>query len=288
MNNAMLEFYAAHSNFTNPGKYASLLEALPSDIPGLCTAIQGLIVHYRAEGIKFAPEREAEIDTRWMGGILAKIQARSPAPLTVPRAKEERFVGCCRDFTLLFVAVMRQKGVPARSRVGFAPYLSPSFNHDHVVAEYWNGERWVRVDPEMPSESFGFDVQDIPSGVFLSAAEVWRGYRQGRLEPDSFGVAPQLPYKGGWFIRNYVIKELAHLCKHELLLWDEWGSMSDKLEGHLGQIDQVAQLLLEGDGAFEKWLVALQDPALRIPAEVVCYSPTGNIRLVRLEPAPAI
>lgn len=282
----ILKYYATHSPFSHPGRWGLLLAELPSDIPGLCQAIQGLVVHYRASGIEFSPQRLAEIDTRYVGKMLEAIQARDARPLSQSREPAQRFVGCCRDYALFFVAVMRERGIPARSRVGFAPYLSPSFNHDHVVAEYWNGERWVRVDPEMPLEGFDFDVQDMPEGVFLSAAEVWKGYREGHLDPGGFGVAPQLPYKGEWFIRNYVVKELAHLCKHELLLWDEWGSMSDRLEGDSSPIDRLADLLLEGDGAFARWLTLFQDPALRVPAEVLCYSPTGNIGSVRLESVP--
>lgn len=53
----------------------------------------------------------------------------------------DRFVGCCRDFSLLFVAALRGRGVPARTRIGFAGYFAPDFHHDHVVAELWDGHR---------------------------------------------------------------------------------------------------------------------------------------------------
>lgn len=278
----MLEFYSTHSPYTQPARWGHLLDQLPSQIPELCKAIQGLVVHYRASGINFPPERLAEIDARHIQNILHTIHNHDSTSLTIARQPTERFVGCCRDFTLLFVAALRQKGIPARSRVGFATYFNPSFNHDHVVAEYWNGNRWVMVDPEIASEQFGFNVQDMPRAVFPSAAEVWQGFRASRLEANLYGVAPQLPIKGDWFIRNYVLKELAHLCKHELLLWDEWGLMSDKLEGDLDPIDRLAALLVRGDAAFEAWLEAFQNPAVRVPSEVLCFSPSGNIHTVTL------
>lgn len=282
VNQAILEFYTAHSPFSDPGEYADLLEALPDDIPGLCQAVRGLVVHYRAEGIRFPPEREAEIDTRWAKAILAKIASRDPAPLTVARAKEERFVGCCRDFSLLFVAALRQKGVPARSRVGFATYFLPDFNPDHVVSEYWNGERWVRVDPEL-EPGFPFNPHDMPPGQFLSASEVWRWFRRGELEhPERFGVAPNLPYRGDWFIRNYVIHELAHLNKQELLLWDWWGAMSSDLTGDLKLIDQAADRIVQGDAAWEGIRELFRHPLLGVPSQVRCYSPTGLAAEVRL------
>ena len=278
----MLEFYTTHSPYTQPARWSHLLDELPSDIPSLCKAIQGLVVHYRASGINFSPERLAEIDARHIESILHTIHTHDSTSLTIARQPAECFVGCCRDFTLLFVAALRQKGIPARSRVGFATYLNPNFNHDHVVAEYWNGQRWVMVDPEFAPGTFGFDIQDMPKSVFLSVAEVWQGFRQGRLDAELYGVAPQLPWKGGWFIRNYVVKQLAHLCKHELLLWDEWGLMSDKLEGDLEAVDRLTELLLQGDTAFGEWLEAFQNPAFQVPAEVMCFSPTGNIRPERI------
>lgn len=283
----MLAYYATHSPFTHPGPWGRVLGDLPTDIPELCQSIQGLIVHYRASGIQFAPDRLAEIDTRTIQKMLGTIQTQDTRRLSQAREPQKRFVGCCRDYTLLFVAAMREHGIPARSRVGFAPYLNPNFNHDHVVGEYWNGQRWVMVDAEIPPEQFDFDVQDIPKGVFLSAAVVWQAFGQNRLDPDRFGVAPGLPYGGAWFIRNYVVKELAHLCKHELLLWDEWGLMSDQLNGDLALIDYVAGRLLQGDTAFEQWHELMQNPLLKVPPEVMCYSPTGNIQSVKLETATA-
>lgn len=282
MNPAAPEFYATHSAFSDPGQYGDLLEALPADIPSLCAAIRGLVVHYRADGIRFSPEREAEIDTRWMEGILGKIAARNPAPLVVPRAKEQRFVGCCRDFALVFVAAMRQRGVPARSRVGFATYFLPDFNPDHVVAEVWNGGRWAVVDPELGGGS-PFDPHDMPPGQFLSASEVWRRFRSGALEhPEHFGVDPNLPYKGDWFIRNYVVHELAHLNKRELLLWDWWGAMSGELTGDLDLIDHAANLIGRGDAVGERIIEMYENPALKASGRVRCYSPTGLEATVNL------
>lgn len=277
-----LEFYTAHSDFTHPAEWSHLLDALPDGIPELCQAIQGLVVHYVASGIAFTPERLKEIDTRWVKGICRTLHARDDRPLIQPREPSERLVGCCRDFALLFVAALRQKGIPARSRVGFSTYLSPSFFHDHVVGEYWNGQRWVMVDPEFAPGIFGFDIQDMPKGVFFSAAQVWQAFRQGQINPELYGVAPQLPWKGDWFIRNYVVKELSHLCKHELLLWDQWGVMTEQLGNDLEPIDQLAELLMQGDAAFEDWLKAYQKPVFQVPEQVFCQSPTGNLRPERI------
>lgn len=276
--------YVSHSPFSDPGEYAQLFDALPQDIPGICQSIRGLVVHYVASGIDFTPERKAEIDTRWVAKILETIQKQDPRPLNEARAPEARFVGCCRDFALLLVAVLRERGVPARIRIGFAAYFSPDFHHDHVVAEYWKESeaRWVMVDPEL-EEHYPFNTYDMPPSQFFSAAEVWRDYRAGKLEADTYGVAPDLPYKGDWFIRNHVLKELAALNKRELLLWDEWGEMSEELDGDLDKIDQAAHVLLSrDDDAIRTFFEALGGS--QATTRITCFSPTGTTREVELAP----
>jgi hypothetical protein len=206
----------------------------------------------------------------------------------VPREPVDRVVGCCRDYTLLFVSMLRHKGIPARSRVGFGNYFAEGFNHDHVVAEYWNGDRWVMIDAQMdPADPrFPFDVADIPAGPFLSAAEVWRGVRDGELDGDLFGADPNpdapLKLHGGWFIRTYVHYQLAHLNGDELLLWDNWGSMSDTLEGADVELtDRIADLMLasdNGDDAAAKEVNELYrtDPGLTFAGRAFVTSPAGG------------
>jgi transglutaminase superfamily protein len=189
--------------------------------------------------------------------LLATDQRRFPLSLTAPRPQRHRVVGCCRDFTLLTVAALRHQRVPARSRVGFASYFDQDFHCDHVVAEYWNGQRWVLVDAQLePTPTLPFDTCDIPHLVgtnpssttpFATAAQVWTAYRRGLLDIERFGVSPDHPLRGGWFVRNYVLHELAHRQRDELLLWDVWGAMATDLDRDLDLIDQVATLLIAAD-----------------------------------------
>ncbi|MFD7157567.1 transglutaminase domain-containing protein [Kribbella sp. NPDC059898] len=275
--------YAIQSRFSDPGVHAGLFDALPDDIPGIAAVVRNLVIHYRGGGIEFTGERLAEIDNRWVSAILDVDQKRNGTPLAAPREPVDKVVGCCRDFTLLFVSVLRHKGIPARSRVGFADYFAQGFNHDHVVAEYWNGERWVMIDAQLdPTEGRPFDVQDMPSGPFRSAAEVWLGVRAGDLDPDLFGVDPGMPIGGAWFVRNYVHYQLAHLNGDELLLWDNWGSMSDTLDGaDLEGTDRIARLMVAADNgdeaaAKEAGELYRTDPALTFTGRAFVTSPASG------------
>ncbi len=275
--------YAVQTEFSDPGVHAGLFDALPDDVPGIAAVVRNLLIHYRGGGIEFTGDRLAEIDHRWVSAMLTTDQKRNGTALAVPREPVDRLVGCCRDYTLMFVSALRHKGIPSRSRIGFAVYFATGFNHDHVVAEYWNGDRWVMIDPELdPAGDHPFNTLDMPAGPFLSAAEVWLGVRAGDLDPDLFGVDPGLPIRGGWFIRNYVHFQHAHLQGNELLLWDNWGTMSGTLDGADVELtDQVATLLVASDNGDETASKELADlyrtnPALTYTGRAFVTSPAGT------------
>jgi len=224
--------YAAQTDFSDPAPYAALLAELPADPGAISAAVRNLIVHYRAGGVALPPDRAGEIDNRWVSRMLAVDQARHPGPVTVPRPAADRVGGCCRDFTLLAVAALRQHGIPARSRIGFGGYLDPDWHCDHVVVELMTPESrrplgYRLLDAQLDPADFAIDVTDLPRSFdgFASAADVWTAYRRGEVDVDTFGVDRHLPYRGAWFVRNYVLLELAHRQGDEVLLWDGWGLM---------------------------------------------------------------
>jgi hypothetical protein len=140
--------YATQSRVTDPGRFTDRLSEIPGDLRQMRAAARQLVFHYRAGG-DYAengidPGRIAEIDTRYARDMLARIFELADRPLTGKRAPSERIVGCCRDFTVLFLAMARQHGVPARARVGFATYFVPGWFLDHVIAEVWDTgqQRW--------------------------------------------------------------------------------------------------------------------------------------------------
>ena len=110
--------------------------------------------------------------------------------------------------------------------------------------------------------------------------------RANKLDAEQYGVAPHLPYKGGWFIRNYVLQELAALNKRELLLWDWWGAMSDTLESdtlddYLEAVDHMAEVILSNDSRATRGLFENMDGP-GDTAEVTCFSPTGDTKVEKL------
>ncbi|RNI22887.1 MerR family transcriptional regulator [Flexivirga caeni] len=270
--------HSRHTAYSDPGRFGALLDAVPTDLDDVSAVARNLIVHYRASGHDLPAESVPDIHARWIERTLEIDQSRHPAPLSEPREPTTKVQGCCRDHTLLSVAILRQHGILARSRVGFVDYFVNGWHHDHVVPEVWLGERWVRFDPEVDAASAALaDPRDITAGSgFHTAAEVWRAHRAGTIDVETYGVDPSVPVaRGAWFVRDYVVREVAHRFGDELLLWDNWGCMggpgSNAQDAQL--IDEVAGLLVRadtGDLAAERQLLDLYRADERLhPGDVV-------------------
>jgi len=243
--------YRSHTPYSDPGAFRDRLSMLPGgDVASAAAVARNLIYHYRSDGIEVPADRRGDIDCRWSARILELDAARHPDAVDVPREKSERVAGCCRDFTQLTVSALREQGVPARGRVGFAGYFGAQYHYDHVVVEWWDGERWVRCDAQLEPTWFSFDTGDLPrDGVdgFASAAEVWAAIRRGDADARTFGVFPESPFSGRAFVFDYVIRDVAHLNGDELLLWDLWGGMragDDVTEEAAAWMDDLAGLVL--------------------------------------------
>lgn len=230
--------WATHSPYSDPAAHTDLLRAIAPEPATIRAAAMETVVHYCAD-----PNRELtadqwhDIDHRWLSALLDTAVERSPGPLHARRAPEQQVAGCCRDHSLFAIGVLRSHGVPARSRVGFARYFEADRALDHVVVEYWNGERWIRWDPELaPETDREFDPFDMPRRFthdpasdidqpFPSAAQVWLAIRAGVTDPRRFTLTGAPGISGHDTARRYVLLEVAHRHRDEMLLWDLWGPM---------------------------------------------------------------
>jgi hypothetical protein len=279
-----LDFYARPSFMTDPGAHADQFSKLPDDISALCKVIQGLLIHqYWAEayGYSIPKERVAEYQIRDVAGKLNRIMELDDRPLSEPRPPDRRLVGNCRDYAVLLTAMLRYKGVPARTRCGFGCYFSPGWHEDHLICEVWNADaqEWVYVDAELDDVhqrmlQFSFDPSQVPRDQFLPGGKAWQMCRRGEADPNSFGYGDTV---GGLpNIRGNLIRDIAFLNSVEILGWDFWGLIAgddaDLGEDDLALLDQAATLSLAGnDGFHELRSLYFRDMRLRVPQVVRRY-----------------
>jgi hypothetical protein len=260
---------------TDPGKYAYLFDDLPSDVPGLFRAGHGTMIHEfwaGAYGVELpdTPPRET-VNLRRVEDLLAAIVRRDDRPLTVPREPAGRIATNCRGFTVLAVAMLRTKGIPARSRCGFGAYFTPGFHEDHWVAEFWDGSRWRLADAQFDDLQkrrlkITFDVTDVPRDRFIVAGDAWQRVRTGGADPSTFGLSG-IGEAGDWWIAGNLLRDAAALVDLETLPWDTWGAMpspDDAVDHAL--FDQLAAATAEPDMDAVRRLLA--DDRLRVPEKV--------------------
>ena len=263
--NDVLDFYRRQSRMSDPGAHAARLAALPDDLTGLSAALQGLILHEHwsgAYGQVLSDERRGEVHLRDVPAMIDQILARDTRTLGETRPLENRLIGNCRDYTLFTVAALRARGVPARSRCGFATYFDPRQKVDHWVAEYWDGGRWVMADVQIDSFQAerihpDFNLLDVPPDRFLVAGAAWRACRAGEADPNTFGI---MAMTGWWFLAGNLVRDAAALAGREMLPWDCWGAMPEPgdaiAEASLAWFDRLAELTADPDANFDT-LIAL-------------------------------
>jgi Transglutaminase-like superfamily len=284
-------FWAVQSLVTEPGPAAAAIDRLPSGLGALRAASRQLVFHHWADGDwaenGIAPERISEIDTRYAAAMFARLGELADLPLSAARQPRQRLVGCCRDFTVLFVAMARHKGIPARARVGFARYLIDGWLIDHEIAEVWDGPagRWRLVEPEIddghadPAGGASFDALDVPPGRFLTAPRAWQLARCGAAGPERFVIDPGLenPATRGWpQLRRSLVHDLAALNKTEMLLWEDWGVPDSRTApgpGELPALDELATLTGQPSPPLAGLRSAYRRPQFAVPDTVTSYSP---------------
>lgn len=281
-----LDFYARHSAHSDPGEFAHLLEGAPADWAALCALPPNVILHYFfAEDLEppLPPERLDDRRSRPLARILERIAAIDSRPLTEERPPQQRFSGNCRDFALLTCGLLRQSGVPARIRCGFATYFTPGRYEDHWVCEAWDAEeeRWRLLDAQLDLGqcerfSIAFDPRDVPREAFLTAGEAWRLLRSEPELDERFGIS-FVNLTGGWFAAGNLLRDLAALNKVEVQVWD-WWSFADDISNEMAIPAERRPLLDEIAAATSSEAPVLSElrrlfarADLKVPEQVVAY-----------------
>lgn len=293
MNDTQPEEYLADGPFADPGAFRPLLSAIARELGpdprALAARVRGLMVHvfWRwAYGLpKDEPRAEPELNIRDLRGKLELIAASQAAlgrdrSSVEPLPAERKLIGNCRDFSLLFAALLREAGIPARARCGFGMYFMPDHGEDHWVVERWDAAagRWVVSDPQLDEIMIGklalsFDAMDLPDGAFLSGGEAWLACREGLAKPERFGIFDM----SGWdFIKGDFVRDIASLAGLELLPWDLWGVMALPFEtlspADLGALDAAARrTAMRSPIARGEARSLLADPRFALPRRIATY-----------------
>jgi hypothetical protein len=153
-------------------------------------------------------------------------------------------VGQCFHSALLYCALLRNRGLPARARSGFACYFQPGSWIDHWVTERWDGSHWICEDADA-------DRHDLGPDDFRPAGRAWLACRQGEDDPASYGIG----VAWGWTeLRGSLLSDASALLKHEQFTWDGWDPAQPVADAHPAEeawLDRLAKLTLNEDLVLE-------------------------------------
>ncbi|NSW53171.1 MAG: excinuclease ABC subunit UvrA [Anaerolineae bacterium] len=263
-----LDSYRKQSPFTDPGEYADMYQDLPDTPDEILRVVQNILLHKLVadhSGISLSTEQRQEQFLRSASERLARIAQVAPAPITQPWKNNEKQIGVCRDFALMYVSMLRHKGYAARMRVGFAEYLDPGqYKIDHWITEYWDESqrRWILTDAEI-DEQF-MDMFNVHAGTadlvhdrdFYPAGSAWKLARSGKLSSSLFRFNGH--WKGFPCIRGNLLHDFQALNGMELGVFDYWDDLSRKNETKLTVedrllLDRIADATLHSEQDFEQF-----------------------------------
>ena len=277
-----LHYYSEPGLITRLDRYGPFLDWLTSDVRAINQVVQGILIHdlwIEQYGAPLDWSQSYDTKIAYMEDLLDKAVQLDSRSLSLPRAPEKRVVCCCREFATLFCAILRYKGVPARSRCGFGLYFAPGYCEDHWMCEYWDRrqERWVQVDPQIdPFQQSTLKVEfsplDMPAGNFMVAGEAWKKCRSGEIDPLRCGISCD-PKEFGleslcglWFVRGQLLRDFASLNKVETnpllvrlgkgLSWRPWRLVGAD-DGELSSddyrlLDTIAEYSMDPDRYFDE------------------------------------
>ena len=221
---------ARHTPWSDPGAHKARLRELPAGGIALADALEEFVIHHavaRFLGFGVPEAAEGDRDLRKACRLLDAALGRDGRPLSAHRDLADYLYVTCRDFALLAASVLRENGVPARLRVGFAGYFNAGKWEDHWICQHWTGERWAALDAQLGRRArtgmgLTFDVADVPDTGWRSAPSIWRGIRAGAIDPEACGLS-YAGLTGPWFVASSVLRDAAALAGIETLPWDYWG-----------------------------------------------------------------
>lgn len=280
MDRAAFDYYATPGPMTDlSGCAPAVLEGLPDAPSDLMKVVRGCVVSdlMLAEYGLRVPEGRTDPQIRPAAAMVERIRELDGSPLVNARPPLARFLGNCRHFATLSCALLRNKGIPARVRPGFAGYFAPDTWMDHWIIEYWSAsERWIRVDPQYSDKWLqklhpDATSESVAQNMYLSGGETWQRCRRGELDPNRCNM-------GGtnWGIgevRGSALFDFAALNQQEMLPWDTWGRMKAAYRGETDNaydelLDSISDLTSRDDFVAIRELYEANDD-VRVPASLL-------------------
>lgn len=275
MNSNILDFYKKTSRFTDLGFYRDFVLKLPNNVKDLCLLQRMQTIHpadLRNKNIRNSIDKVYGDMTKVLvtrldyeedyfptaQSMIAELLRRN-ASYDKNRDIRDKIHITCRGQTLLLTSILKAKGIPARARSGFAPYIyCDGVNYDHWITEYYNKleDRWILVDADECLSDLKFNPYDIPKSNFIFGAEAYLGIRNKKYKKEQLYYASDPATLGLKAAVRALFYDFHALMNNEIIFLHQPKYIMDMDfeldEVQYQELDNLALLLLEPDKNFEK------------------------------------
>lgn len=282
----IIEYYKVPGKITNIEKYKDILTKITDNPEFLCTLVQGLLLQDNIFAFYKTPfKKELQIHPVYIEELLDEIINIDSEFLTTPRIPQKRIITSCREFATLTCSLLRAKGISARCRCGFPLYINidDGYLADHWTIEYWDGTKWVRVDPQIDAMQLSANQRKemIDVGIFdgaerqysfsnphnltdqdfIIAGSAWLYVRRGAIPAERFRYIHSngLTYIRGELLRDFNALNKVEIQTHNVVTnqgysWDSWRLLSasdnELSKEDYALLDHIAELTLNVDKNF--------------------------------------
>jgi hypothetical protein len=264
----ILDFYKTQGIRTKVRK--GTFDDFPESIADICKTIQYLLIHpahLYLFGLKMPRERINDKCKSTIQESLDQVKKFKNKPLIEYREPSDRVVNTCRQYAMFMCSVLRERGIPARCRCGFATYFSNGWFEDHWICEYWNKKenKWIRVDAQIDDiqilechiDRENINFTNLPKEAFFTAGVLWKLYRQGLVGGELCGYSVEEGQNGAWYIRGNMLRDFFALNKVEYR-YQELTELMDRDykpdEKELLLLDEIADLTINIDKRFDEFI----------------------------------
>lgn len=276
MRESILNHYRAAGTYTYAGAYADIFRSLPDDPRALGELMCAQILHRvtlrdgntnanhdlrygdltRFPWYRMRCEDDIFLTAPAMAAELLRLDGRG---FVRDRAVEHKLVLTCRYVSVLMSAIYKAKGIPCRSRAGFAPYFHPGESWDHWINQVWSAaeNRWITFDADgfYDEQVMGIDAYDLEPQQFDWAAQAWLDIRAGKSDGARFIYADGCGTNGLKAVVRYLFYDFHALMNNEISYAFQPCYLDGKFDActpaQLEELDALARLLLDPDENFD-------------------------------------
>ena len=286
----ILEHYRKTGTYTYAGAYQDYFRSLPDDIAVLGRLVCSQVIHRvtlregntnanatllygdmnRYPWYRMRCEDDVLLTAPALTAELFRLDERG---FVWEREVEHKIVVTCRYVSVLMSAILKAKGIPTRSRAGFAPYFKEGVSMDHWINQYYNEKenRWITFDADGFYEESGMVLMqyDMPTDSFDWVADAYLAVRRGETDGRQYLYADGLGTCSLPALVRYLIYDFHAIMNNELTYTFMTAYLDGRLdqltEEELQELDCLAEWLREPDRYFDE-LCALwqQDKKFRI------------------------